>query len=211
MSEPCNLLHRWANTLPRLNAIYSAADIPKNGIYLAFEKGESGHGADRIVWVGSHISKGRFTKRLSEHLLRQNKDRSSFRKHIGRCLLADDPFLEQWNFKLTSCADRLKYAGRVDIQRQKEVEACVTQYIGDNMKFVVFPVKAEQKRRDLKNSLLATLNRCDGCHPSPNWLGLRHQTEIIRKGLWNERGLSGQPLSVSDIQTLAGHTGTQDC
>ncbi|MFG6568812.1 hypothetical protein [Sulfitobacter sp. 1A13679] len=210
MSEACELLHHWANTLPRLNASYSAGEIPKNGIYLVFEKGESAHGGDRIVRVGTHTGNDRLAKRLHEHLFKPNKDRSIFRKHIGRCLLADDPFLEQWNFDLTSRANKLKYAGRVDIEHQKEVEARVTEYISDNLEFVVFPVKEKPERLDLEKSLLATINCCADCHPSPTWLGLRHQADIIRQGLWNVQGFGGEPLSVSDVQTLAGHTAARE-
>lgn len=210
MSEACELLHRWANTLPRLNASYSAGEIPKNGIYLVFEKGESAHGGDRIVRVGTHTGNDRLAKRLHEHLFKPNKARSIFRKHIGRCLLADDPFLEQWNFDLTSRANKLKYAGRVDIEHQKEVEARVTKYISDNLEFVVFPVKEKPERLDLEKSLLATINCCADCHPSPIWLGLRHQAEIIRQGLWNVQGFGGEPLSVSDVQNLAGHMATRE-
>ena len=202
MSEACELLHRWANTLPRLNASYSPAEIPKNGIYLVFEKGESAHGGDRIVRVGTHTGKDRLAKRLHEHLFKPNKDRSIFRKHIGRCLLADDHFLEQWNFDLTSRANKLKYAGLVDIEQQKEVEARVTKYIGDNLEFVVFPVKEKHERLDLEKSLLATINCCAGCSPSPTWLGLRHQAEIIRRGLWNMQGLGGAPLKLVDVKSL---------
>lgn len=206
MSEACELLHHWANTLPRLNACNSAGEVPKNGIYLVFEKGETAHGGDRIVRVGTHTGNDRLAKRLHEHLFKPNKDRSIFRKHIGRCLLADDPFLEQWNFDLTSRANKVKYAGRVDIEHQKEVEARVTKYIADNFDFVVFPVEEKHERLDLEKSLLATINCCTACRPSPNWLGLVHQAEVIREGLWNVQGFGGQPLSVSDVQTLARHT-----
>jgi len=210
MSEACELLHRWANTLPRLNASYSAGEIPSNGIYLVFEKGESAHAGSRIVRVGTHRGNNRLAKRLHEHLFKPNKDRSIFRKHIGRCLLADDPFLEQWNFDLTSRANKLKYAGHVDIGRQKEVEARVTQYIGERLEFVVFPVEGKHERLDLEKSLLATIHGCVDCCPSPTWLGLRHQTKIIREGLWNVQGVGGQPLSVLDVQALACLTAARE-
>ena len=100
----------------------------------------------------------------------------------------------------------MKYAGRVDIEHQKEVEARVTKYIADNFDFVVFPVEEKHERLDLEKSLLATINCCTACRPSPNWLGLVHQAEVIREGLWNVQGFGGQPLSVSDVQTLARHT-----
>lgn len=129
-----------------------------------------------------------------------------FRKHIGRCLLADDPFLEQWNFDLTSRANKMKYADRVDMLRQHDVEALVSKHISDNLKFVVFPVEEKHQRLELEKSLLATIKCCADCKPSSNWLGLKHQAEIIREGLWNVQGFGGQTLSVSDVQALAFHT-----
>ncbi|MBV0893096.1 hypothetical protein KTN05_14835 [Paracoccus sp. Z118] len=206
MSEACEILHRWANTLPRLNASYAAGEVPKNGIYLVFESGELAHGGNRIVRVGTHTGKDNLPKRLHEHLFKPNKDRSIFRKHIGRCLLADDPFLAQWNFDLTSRANKVKFADRVDMLRQHDVEARVSQYITDNLEFVVFPVKEKHERLELEKSLLATIKCCADCKPSPNWLGLKHQAEIIREGLWNIQGFGGQPLNVSTVQALAFHT-----
>lgn len=203
MSDSCEALHHWANTLPRLNASFSEGEIPKNGIYLVFEAGETAHGGDRIVRVGTHTGNNNLAKRLHEHLYKPNKDRSIFRKHIGRCLLADDPFLEQWNFDLTSRANKMKYAHLMDMNRQQEVEASVTEYIGRQLNFVVFPVEEKSQRLELEKALLATINCCAECRPSSNWLGQNHQTAIIREGLWNVQGFGGSPLTVADIRDLA--------
>jgi hypothetical protein len=48
-----------------------------------FEAGESGHGTDRIVYVGTHTGPGNLPARLAEHFVRENKDRSIFRGNIG--------------------------------------------------------------------------------------------------------------------------------
>ena len=61
--------------------------IYKNGVYILFEKNESGHNGDRIVRIGSHTGNDNLVKRLEEHFLKENKDRSIFRKNIGRALL----------------------------------------------------------------------------------------------------------------------------
>ena len=52
-----------------------------------FETGELAHGADRIVWVGTHTGSNEMPSRLKQHFLKENKDRSIFRKNIGRALL----------------------------------------------------------------------------------------------------------------------------
>lgn len=211
MSEACEKLHRWANSLPRLNSSHAEGTIPTNGIYLVFEKGELAHGGDRIVRVGTHTGDGNLPKRLYEHLYKPNKDRSIFRKHIGRCLLADDPFLEQWNFDLTSKANKAKYADFVDFSLQQEVELRVSKYINQNLQFVVFPIEGKERRLELEESLLATIDCCTGCGPSKNWLGLKHQAAVIRKGLWNVQGFGGRPLTVAEVESLVQKAGTSAC
>ena len=74
------------------------------GIKLLFEKGETAHGMDRIVRIGTHTGKNQLRSRLKQHFIKEDKDRSIFRKNIGRSLLNrdKDPFLEQWEIDLTS-------------------------------------------------------------------------------------------------------------
>ena len=62
-------------------------NVPLNGIYLLYERGELGHGADRIVRVGTHTGKNQLVSRLKQHFVHENKDRSIFRKNIGRAIL----------------------------------------------------------------------------------------------------------------------------
>ena len=94
-----------------------------NGVYFLFERSELGHGGMRIVRIGSHTGADKLPSRMAEHTTK-NKDRSIFRKNIGRALLnkAGDPFLEQWNFDLTSRANRARYGPLVGATRQSQVE-----------------------------------------------------------------------------------------
>jgi hypothetical protein len=64
----------------------------------------------RIVRIGTHTGANQLCSRLKQHFLNEMKDRSIFRKNIGRCLLkqANDPFLEFWELDLTSHAARLE-------------------------------------------------------------------------------------------------------
>ena len=104
MSETCKKLHEVFSALPRFGTGYENSQVPANGIYIVFEKGEKAHGTDRIVRVGTHTGEGNLSQRLNEHLYTPNKDRSIFRKHIGRCLLAaeNNPLLEQWNLLISA-------------------------------------------------------------------------------------------------------------
>src|SRR4051812_33329339 len=90
----CAGLHAWAGSLPRHEFPFSGSTIPGNGIYLLFEKGEEAHGGDRIVRAGTHTGVGQLLSRLHQHFVVENKDRSIFRKNIGRALLnkTKDPY-----------------------------------------------------------------------------------------------------------------------
>ena len=94
MTNVCENLHKLLNQLPRYHYPYDLKQFPQNGVYVLFERGEKAHGRDRIVHVGSHRGDNRLVKRLNEHFINENKDRSIFRKNIGRALLnkRDDPF-----------------------------------------------------------------------------------------------------------------------
>lgn len=128
MSKKCDRLHQWFNSLKRFNFPFDDKEIPLNGIYILFEKGELAHGTDRIVRIGTHNGDKQLRPRLKQHFLKENKDRSIFRKNIGRSLLNrdNDSFLKYWEYDLTSRKGREKYQDLVDFEKQKEVEKRVT-------------------------------------------------------------------------------------
>jgi len=78
--------------------------IPQNGIYFLFEKGEIAHGYRRIVRVGTHTGENQLRNRLSQHFFNENKDRSIFRKNVGRAILSKncDPYLSVWELDFTT-------------------------------------------------------------------------------------------------------------
>lgn len=202
MSKACHLLHQWANGLQKYAYGFDTQNFPENGIYLVFEKGEQAHGVNRIVRVGTHDGNGRLGKRIFEHLYKPNKDRSIFRKHVGRCLLADSDFLEYWNLDLTKKSEREKYQSVINFERMAEVEKQVGTYISGNFSFSVFEVKTKKERLNIEKLLLSTITACSGCSPSKAWLGLNHQNPRIRQGLWNVQGLSGDVLSEDEMKNL---------
>lgn len=205
MSQNCKLLHLWFNKLQKYNFPFNKEDIPLNGIYILFEKDEFGHSTNRIVRIGTHTGQNQLYARLSQHFCKENKDRSIFRKNIGRAVLNKnkDSFLEQWEIDLTTRNAKNQYSDLIDFEKQKEIEKKVTKYIQDNFYFVVFQVDDKVKRLDLESKIISTISFCDECKPSKNWLGLFSPKEKIRKsGLWLVNGLWKTPLSDNEMIML---------
>lgn len=203
MSDACHFLHHALTHLPRFRR-EELSRVPKNGIYVLFEKGEVGHDVERIVRIGTHTGQGNLAVRIREHLYTPNKDRSIFRKHIGRCLLAADPFLAQWQLDLTTRAARTAWADTLDKDRLKDVENEVTQYMANSFSFCVLQFEAQADRLHYEQRLLSTVFDCRDCGPSEGWLGRSHpSSELMRRsGLWNVQGLRGAVLSVEEATRI---------
>lgn len=203
MSIACQMLHELTRGLPRFGFPFDVADIPTNGVYLLFESGEPGHGGDRIVRIGTHNGNGNLRSRLKEHFLKENKDRSIFRKNIGRALLNrdNDPFLAQWNYDLTGRESREKYRGMVDHERQRLVEKRVSKYIQTTLTFCILPVPEKNERLELEARAIATVASCPECQASDGWLGRQSPLEPIREsGLWQVQHLNGPTLTEVDLK-----------
>ena len=206
MSKICHTIHKWFNGMKKHSFPFDKQDIPKNGIYILFEKAEFAHSTSRIVRIGTHIGKNKLPSRLKEHFVNENKDRSIFRKNIGRALLNkdNDPFIIQWNKKnLTKKNERALDSNSVEFIKQKEIEKRVTKYIQKNISFVVFQIDDKDKRIKHESKIISTVSLCDECKPSPNWLGLfSPKAKIIESGLWLVNKLWKTPLSESDLIEL---------
>lgn len=205
MGKSCHTVHQWFNRMKKLRFLYDETEIPENGIYILFEKEEPGHFTNRIVRIGTHTGQDRLRLRLFEHFLREKKDRSIFRKNIGRALLNkdNDPFLEKWNLDLTSRKAREQHSGSVDFDKQEEVEKRVTEYIQDNFSFVVFQVDDKAGRLNFESKIISTVSLCKECKQSGDWLGNYSPKAKIRKsGLWQEKELWATPLNGEEIRDL---------
>lgn len=213
MSKICHTIHQWFNGIKKHSFPFDKQDIPKNGIYILFEKGEFAHFTSRIVRIGTHTGKNKLPSRLKEHFVNENKDRSIFRKNIGRALLNKDnnPFIEQWNKK--NLAKKIKKAldfnsdefiKQEEIEKRiKEIEKRVTEYIRENISFITFRIDDKKKRLEFESKIISTVSLCAKCKPSPNWLGLFSPKEKIRKsGLWLVNKLWKTPLSEEDLIEL---------
>ena len=205
MIEICPEFHQILDRLPHNHFPFDDSLIPLNGIYILFEDGELAHGTNRIVRIGTHTGKDQLRSRLKQHFILENKDRSIFRKNIGRALLNKDkdPFLEKWELDLTTRAAKEKLGFQIDHEKQKQVERQVSDYIQSHFWFVVFPVSQKEDRLILESRIISTVSLCPSCRPSPNWLGLFSPKEKIREsGLWIVNELYKQPLTQFEFENL---------
>ena len=201
----CKSLHEWANALARFRFPFDDARIPKNGIYILFEKKEQAHGGDRIVRIGTHTGGGQLPSRLKQHFITPNKDRSIFRKNIGRAILTRDKdlFLADWEIDLTPAAVRALYSSRIDSAKQAVVEKEVSEYIQNNFSFAVIRIDSKEERLRLESRIISTVSLCAACRPSAAWLGNFSPKDKIREsGLWIVNELYKEPLDSEDLTIL---------
>ncbi|WP_407282112.1 hypothetical protein V7O61_08740 [Methanolobus sp. WCC1] len=191
--------------LERMYFPFDENNIPENGIYILFEKAEYGHGTDRIVRVGTHTGKNQLRSRLKQHFINENKDRSIFRKNIGRTFLNmdNDTFIDQWELDLTTRENKEKYFNIIDFNKQEKTEKRVSKYIQDNFSFVVFEVSDKDKRIELESKLISTISLCTECKSTETWFGKNSPKKKIREsGLWLVNNLYKTPLSDNEIGQL---------
>ncbi len=203
MSKECEAIHVLARNLERHYFPFAESHIPSNGIYILFEKGERGHGGERIVRIGTHTGEDQLRSRLKQHFLNENKDRSIFRKNIGRSLLkqSSDPFLEFWELDLTTRKAKDKYSHLIDFEYQKSIESRVSQYIQSNFSFCAFEVNDKAKRLEIESKIISTVSCCKECGPSRSWLGCSSpKQKIAGSGLWLVNELYKTPFDASGIE-----------
>jgi hypothetical protein len=201
----CAELHDWAHSLPLLRFPIDDASLPDNGLYIVFENGEEAHGGLRIVRVGTHTGEGQLRSRLRQHFITPNKDRSIFRKNIGRALLAraNDPFLADWEIDLTSRAARESHGRRIDAGKLKEVEDRVSDYMRDAFGVAFIPVAEKDARLRFESAIISTVSLCPHCGASDSWLGNESPVAKIREsGLWLVNELYKEPLTDADFTAL---------
>ena len=202
--EQCARLHQITHRLERHQFPPPDKGIPTNGLYFMFETGETAHAGERIVRIGSHTGIGNLAARLREHIT-LNKDRSIFRKNIGRALLSKDhdPFLEVWNLDLTKRMDRQRHRHLVDRAKQARIERAVSDYIRYHVSFSVIPARSEDIALGLERLCIATVSLCGSCRASSSWLGnFSPKPKIRASGLWQEQHLYGEPVSVEALCTI---------
>lgn len=188
------------------------AEIPKNGIYIFFEKGEKVGDLDRVVRVGTHTSKDGLKKRLVQHY-RGKRTSSVFRKEVGKALICKESkgeeLLEKWKGKANNEAE---------IQN---LEAEVSKYFEDFFSFTVIPIAdenitsedAKEKRLLLEEEIIALMsyanivtNKSGEWKPSEKWLGNFSPEEKIKtSGMWLKNGLYSQILTEEEIGEIKSY------
>lgn len=159
---------------------------------------------------------GNLQKRLAEHfLLDENKmnfdatkpaprERSIFRKNIGRALLNQrkDPYLKIWEIDFTSHKTREQYARLRNIAKEKTLEAEITALLRAKFAFRVIEFTGQAQRMGktgLESTLIGTLARCQNCKPTANWLGKYSPKPQIANGkLWQIQHLNANPINQQD-------------
>lgn len=205
MGQICDQLHQLFHQRPIYSFPFNIDDIPLNGVYLFIENGEIAHEKNRIVQIGAHTGKNQLPSRLMEHFTHENKDRSIFRKNIGRAILnrERDPFLVAWELDLTPQAASENYQYLIDFKKKKQIEKLVTHTIQQNFRFVVFQVEDKNERMKWKNKIISTVSLCSECGPSKEWLGNYSPVEKIREsGLWNVQGLYKDEMTEREYEIL---------
>ncbi len=71
MTQLCDEIHHLFHRQKRYRFPFDIAEFPSNGIYILFEEGETGHGGDRIVRVGTHTGENQLRSRIKQHFLNE--------------------------------------------------------------------------------------------------------------------------------------------
>ena len=200
-----NELHTIFNNLERFTYPFENRlnSIPENGIYVKFEKGEKHNGFDRIVRVGTDNGENNLKKRLIEHFITENKNRSIFRKNIGRALLnkENNPYLKYWELDTTSKADKEKNLKLLDLEFEAKMEKEISNYIKTNFSFCVFRVETKEQRLFWESKIISTL--AFKTKSSENWLGnFSTKDKIKESGLWQVQGLKKPNLTNEEFDNL---------
>ncbi|WP_445749866.1 DUF6884 domain-containing protein [Polaribacter sp.] len=200
-------LHRLFNEKRRYKFPFEQyeEEIPKNGIYILFENGEKYKEYDRVVRIGSHTGENQLVPRLRQHFLIENKNRSIFRKNIGRCILKKEgsPYVDIWELDTTSRIDKETNFWKLDVDFEKEIEKRISEFIQKNFSFCVIEINGKKQRLDFEKKLISTFGSSKQLIPSENWLGYYSPKEkIIDSGLWQVNNLSGSEFTESEFNWL---------
>jgi len=219
----CKRLHALIHQLPEVSWPFSLDQLPHNGIYFFCERGETwGHGGEhtRIVRVGTH-REGNFRSRMADHYVPNEnkmafdkdqappKDRSIFRKNIGRALLHRDadPYQALWDIDFTKRASREAHGSRRDVEKEQEIEREVTRILRERFTFRWIELEGEDQRmgsQGLEATLIGTLAACSECRPSANWLGrFSPKRKIVESGLWLVQHLRAPGLTEASMTEIA--------
>lgn len=197
--QSCELLHISLSGLPLIRFPLNIQGLPDDGIYFFYEEGENwGHGEQkpRMVRVGTH-REGNFKSRINDHFVLNEpkmgfaasssapKDRSIFRKNIGRAILNKhgDTYLSIWEIDFTTKKNRELYADLRDVNKERSIEGQVTEILRGSFQFRFIVLDGQTNRMGasgLERRLIGSLRQCAACRPSEHWLGHSSPKSQIR-------------------------------
>lgn len=204
----CEELHLLCERAKHFTYPFDSEAIPKNGIYIMYENNEYGHVGNRIVRIGTHTGQDQLRSRLRQHFDLKNKDRSIFRKNLGRAMLMsmDSGYLEIWNLDNTSKKNRLGSVEMINHDLEYYLECKITDYIQKNFSFVILEESDKDRRLELESKIISTVSRCSKCGPSLSWIGNESPVEKIREsGLWQVNELYKTPVTKDDLYYILEH------
>jgi len=155
--------------------------------------------------VGTHTGDNQLFSRLKQHFVKENKNRSIFRKNIGRCLLNKDnnQYLPLWELDITSREEKERNLKLLNLEFEKQIEKQITSYIQTNLSFCVFEIDTKDKRLFWESKIVSTLAKTIDFRPSGNWLGNSSTKEKIKvSGLWQVNELYNEGLTESEYEEL---------
>jgi hypothetical protein len=211
----CQWLHMQLKKLPLIRYPFDLARLPDDGIYFFYEKGEVwGHGGamPRIVRIGAHRS-GNFRSRIKEHFVLDNgklvfnskhsapKDRSIFRKNIGRALLKrqESDYLNVWEIDFIQKKNRQHKSRLRTVEIERRIERRISSILRKEFCFRYIAVENEMGGSGLESRLIGTVARCENCQSSPKWLGLYSPEDRIKSGkMWLVQHLKSEGISYKD-------------
>jgi predicted transcriptional regulator len=142
---------------------------------------------------------------LNEHFLKENKNRSIFRKNIGRCILNKDksPYLPVWEYDITSRAEKERHLHLLNLDFERQIETRISDYIRGNLSFCVFQVDTKEQRLFWETRIVSTLARSNELKSSKDWLGNYSTKDKIRAvGLWQVNKLFNDQLTEREFEDL---------
>lgn len=214
-TKNCEWLHKTLVSLPLVRYPFVLEKLPDNGIYFFYEDGEvNAHNSKpRIVRVGTHRNNN-FRSRINDHYLLngmsfdQNspapKDRSIFRKNIGRALInkMNPDYLQIWNIDFTEKVKRKRFKHKRNIAFERKIEQMITKRLADNFSFRYIEIDDQDQRmgkKGLESRLIGTLSHCGLCQSSPKWLGRSSPKAAIKEsGLWLIQHLKNEGIRKTD-------------
>ena len=175
-SSDCQWLHEQIERLPLIKYPFDLEKLPDDGIYFFYEDGETwGHGGSkhRIVRIGAHRS-GNFKSRINDHFVFDKnkmdfnakrpapKERSIFRKNIGRALLNKEQsnYLKIWEIDFTDRESRDTRSHLRNIALEKKVEGQISNLLREKFSFRYIAVENEMGGEGLEGRLIGNVDQC---------------------------------------------------